>query len=311
MVVLLICSVVGVVLVNGWSDAPTALTTVVCTKAMAYKQALARGAVCNAVGAVVGSLIFAGVSDKVLELSPKNSPLLLCWVLLVVIIWSAAALHTGIPTSESHALLSALCGATFGGGQGGIDINLWVGVATGLLLSAAAGWGLGNLTTRFFAKPLQRWKPHRLRWHVVANMDFLSLLHGAQDGQKFVAMLLAVGLGERIGGRVLSVALCAVALCLGSLMGGGKIIDKVGRRMAPLDIKQGLCSDWATAITLFICTAMGLPISTGTVRVCAMAGAGQRSGNLRAGVFIKMWGVWLITFPVCFGLGWLGGIIFL
>ncbi len=311
MVAILIVFVVGVIVVNGWTDAPAALTTAVCENALPYRTALWWGALCNGVGALLGGLLFAQVGKTVLQLSPQNHPLLLCWVMGVVIIWSSLALWLGIPTSESHALLAVLWGVSFGMGQGMPNMTLWLSVAVGLILSAIAGWGLGNLLPRLLQNRLKQWPKSRSRRHILATMSGLSMLHGAQDGQKFVAMLWAAGLGSTRISSLGAVMLCAAALMLGSSLGGRKIISKVGREMTNLDTSHGLCSDWATIATIFICTVAGLPISTGTVRVCAVAGAGRHVGQLKQGLFVRMWGVWILTFPICFGLGLLGGIIYL
>jgi len=308
--VLLICSVAAVVVVNGWTDAPGALTTVVCSGTLPLRRALGLAALCNALGAAAGGLLLPRVAAAMEGLARfpglggRAAMGLLCWVLWSVSLWGAAAWVLAVPTSESHALLAALGGAALavGGTPGGA--GAWAGAAAGLAVSAGLGWGLGQWLTPRRAAPVPAGGLARRQ---VCWAGGLALLHGAQDGQKYSAMLCAAGLEAGKTGRVWAVLLCAAAMALGSAVGGGRILKAVGREMAPLDGHAALCSDRAAGLTLALCTLLGLPVSTGTVKVCAAAGAGHRRGVLRGRVFGRMWLGWLATFPVCLGLGWLGG----
>lgn len=306
--VLLLLSVIAVVVVNGWTDAPGALTTVVCAKALSYRKAVGLVALCNGLGAIAAGLLLPRVSDKMLtlarfpSLSGQGSVFLLCWVLITVSFWGTLAWVWGIPTSESHALLAALAGAALASG-GTAGMAEWRQVALGLVCSAGGAWLLG----RWFAPRNPVLPKKNLSPPQIAYAAGLALLHGAQDGQKYSAMLCAAGLGDKWAGQLGSVLLCAAAMALGSSLGGSRIIKAIGSEMAPLDGRSSLCSDRASALTLTVCTLLGLPVSTSTVKVCSAAGVAAKQKLLKKNIFARMWSAWLLTFPVCFGLGWLGG----
>ena len=307
--VLLLLSVIAVVVVNGWTDAPGALTTVVCAKALSYRRAVGLVAVCNGLGAIAAGLLLPRVADKMLTLAcfpalgGQGDIFLLCWVLLTVSLWGTLAWVWGIPTSESHALLAALAGATLATGGAAASMAEWRQVGLGLVCSAGGAWLLG----RWFAPQSPGVPDKNLSPAQIAYAAGLALLHGAQDGQKYSAMLCAAGLGGKWTGQLGSVLLCAAAMALGSSLGGSRIIKAIGSEMAPLDGRSSLCSDRASALTLTVCTLLGLPVSTSTVKVCSAAGAAAKQKLLKKNIFARMWSAWLLTFPVCFGLGWLGG----
>ena len=309
MAALLILSVTAVVVVNGWTDAPGALTTVVCAGALPYRRAVGLVALCNGVGAALAGLLLPRVASTMLQLAvfPRlggwAACLLLCLVLWVVSLWGALAWVWGIPTSESHALLAALGGAALAVGGGSPDLALWGQVGLGLICSAGGAWLLGRWMLPRNPQP----QSAALGTKQTLYCAGLALLHGAQDGQKYTAMLCAAGLGSGFGGQLGAVLLCACAMALGSSLGGGRIVQSIGSDMAPLDGHTALCTDRASALTLAVCTLLGLPVSTSTVKVCSSAGAAHRLGLLHHRVFGRMWAAWLLTFPVCLGLGWLGG----
>lgn len=309
MAVVLLLSVVAVVVVNGWTDAPGALTTVVCAKALPYRRAVGLAALCNGLGAALAGLLLPRVTSTMLQLASfprlggRAALLLLCLVLCIVSLWGTLAWMWGIPTSESHALLAALGGAAMAAGGGALDRALWGQVGLGLLCSAGGAWLLGRWLLPRRTKP----QSAALGFRQIFYCGGLALLHGAQDGQKYTAMLCAAGLGTDHGGRLWAVLLCAAAMALGTSLGAGRIVETIGSRMAPLDGHSALCTDRVSVLVLAACTLGGLPVSTGTVKVCAAAGAASRRRLLDRRIFGKMWAAWLATFPVCFGFGWLAG----
>ena len=142
MAVVHLVAVVAVVVVNGWTDAPGALTTVVCSGVLPRRRAVALVAAANGVGAALAGLLLPRVASTMLRLADfpqldgRASTLLLCLVLGVVSLWGTLAWVWGIPTSESHALLAALGGAALATGGGSLDLGLWGQVGLGLLCSA-------------------------------------------------------------------------------------------------------------------------------------------------------------------------------
>ena len=247
MAVVLLVSVVAVVVVNGWTDAPGALTTVVCSGALPRRRAVALVALANGVGASLAGLLLPRVASTMLRLADfpqlggRASTLLFCLVLWVVSLWGTLAWVWGIPTSESHALLAALAGAALATGGGSLDLALWGQVGLGLLCSAGGAWLLG----RWLLPRKRQPQNQTLGKKQILYCAGLALLHGAQDGQKYTAMLCAAGLGGGMGGQLGAVLLCASAMALGSSFGAGRIVEAIGGEMAPLDGHSALCTDRA------------------------------------------------------------------
>ena len=128
---------------------------------------------------------------------------------------------------------------------------------------------------------------------------------GAQDGQKFLALLLlAEGTGTAVSSpRLLPLALLtAGVMALGTACGGRPIVEKVGSDLAELSPAEGLCADLGAGAVLLVCSLLGLPVSTTHAKVAAVCGAGRRADPRIMG---EMAGAWILTFPVCGGLAWL------
>ncbi len=183
--------VLAVIFVNGWTDAPNAIATAVGSGAITFRQGVRMAALCNLVGTALSCLLFpavaATIGDLVIFPHPQIALTVLCATMLSIVIWAVAAWRFGLPTSESHALIAGLSGGALAVGNGLTILNTgpWLRALAGLALSLPAG----ALAARF----CRRWltghthDPKRWQWLAAALM---ALLHGAQDGQKFMALLL-------------------------------------------------------------------------------------------------------------------------
>lgn len=309
---LLLALVTGVVFVNGFTDAPNAVTGVVCAGTLPFGGAVAMAAVCNAAGLLLACRYAPRVSDTVRGMADFSASgehaaaAALCSALLAVIAFAIAAWVFGIPTSESHALLAALSGAALAGG-GRVSPGAWASVALGLAVSSLGGLLAGALLGAA-ARHLP--KGRGMRGVSVVCAAFMALMHGAQDGLKFTAVLTEAfpsGTG-RPGGAAGAVGIVLVgsAMALGTLCGGRRIIEAVGEKMVPLDAGSGAASDLAGALLLLAATWTGVPMSTSHTKACAVLGAGAASG---APVDVRVLGgmvfAWAATFPVCGAVGWL------
>ena len=135
----------GVLLVNGWTDAPNAIATAVSSGALPFPAAAALAAVCDLLGALLAAALFPAVTETVLELAQfggdRQSALwALCAALGAVVLWSTVAWIFGLPTSESHGLLAGLTGAALALEGGAVDLRAWTRVLLALPLSIALGW---------------------------------------------------------------------------------------------------------------------------------------------------------------------------
>ncbi len=146
---------IGVIIVNGWTDAPNAIATCVSTRAIKPGPAIAMAAVCNFLGVLVMTMINSRVAMTIYNMvdfggDPHAATIALCAALFSIVVWSTAAWYFGIPTSESHALIAGLSGAAIAiqGSMKGINGGEWIKVIYGLILSAALGFISGYICTK-------------------------------------------------------------------------------------------------------------------------------------------------------------------
>lgn len=318
---LLLLVTVAVIFVNGWTDAPNAIASAVSTGAMRYRSAVWMAAVCNLLGMLAMSFISISVADTIASMvrfdgyPAERVTAALCAAMLSIVLFAVAAWLFGIPTSESHALIAALTGAALAiGGIGGVSAGAWAKVLLGLVVSLAAGLLLGLVLTLLLRRPLHNRSPALLGKFQIAAAGGMACMHGAQDGQKFVAVLVIVDLlakGRHISGAIdirehrPALLFCAVIMALGTSVGGKRIIETVGCKMVGLQRVQGVCADLAGGICLFAASLCGIPMSTTHTKTTAIMGAGLASGrgNVDWGVIRRILTAWLITFPVCGLLG--------
>ena len=291
--------VLAVIFVNGWTDAPNAIATAVGSGALSFRRGVLLAAVCNFAGAALACLWFPAVADTVGELvafaEPRSAVTALNAALLSIVLWSVAAWRFGLPTSESHALLAGLSGgaAALGAGAAQLNAGAWLRALAGLALSLPAGVAAGRLFRRLLAGRVR----HPAAWQR-GGAALTALLHGVQDGQKFLALLLLTdGLdGHQSCSRLGLALLTAGVMALGTAFGGKPIVEKVGTELAALSPAGGLAADLGAGAVLLICSALGLPASTTHAKVSAICGAGRGADKRVMG---QMAGAWALTFPAC------------
>lgn len=291
----------AVVFVNGGTDAPNAVATAIASGALKARAAINLSAVCNLFGIIVIYLINDSVSQNIINsvsLGEENKLTALCAAMISIVLFAAVAWYFGIPTSEGHALMAALSGAAAAQGQAGVRIGFWGFVALGIVITTAAGFALGFLLYRLLKK--SKISDKLLKAGQVLSAALLSFMHGAQDGQKFAAVLILGGaLAGRETGKSFSVLLCGILMAAGTAMGGRRIIEKVGS-ITEIDQKGGLSCDIAAFISMLVCTLFGIPVSTTHSKTTAVLGVGFSKGTVN----LRAWGgmafAWVLTFPVCF-----------
>lgn len=307
----------GVLLVNGWTDAPNAIAGAVITGALPFRKAVLLAAVCNFLGVLCVTAAEPAVAETVYSIASfeggsKAASLALCAAMAAVVLWAAAAWRWGIPTSESHALVAGLSGAAVAleGSLSCIHWQRWGAVLLGLVLSTALGFGAGRWAERL----TRGWEcsPRTFRRLQIPGAAGSAFLHGAQDGQKFLGVFLlgtALTQGRQEGAAIpiplWLVTLCAFFMALGTGMGGKRIIDTVGRDMVALGVREGFSADLAGILCLLAATLLGLPVSTTHTRTAALLGVGSAGGRPVRWPVVRSIGVaWLCTFPGCMGLGY-------
>lgn len=323
--------ILGVVLVNGWTDAPNAIATCVSTRTIRPKNAIIMAAIFNFLGVLVMTIISSTVAETLHSIADfgdnaSSALVALCAGMVSIVLWAVIAWLFGIPTSESHALIAGVSGAAIAIQKGisGINIGEWKKVIIGLVLSAFLGFALGYLVTKIIEKicrNLDRRKtiPFFKKMQIFSG-GAMAFMHGAQDGQKFIGIfLLAIELSNGVtNSQAISIPfwlmiLCSLTMTLGTSIGGYKIIKTVGMKMVKLETYQGASADLASSICLLVSTLFGLPVSTTQVKTTAIMGVGasKRISNVNWKIVKNMLLAWIITFPACGLLGYFTTFIFM
>lgn len=323
---------IGVIIVNGATDAPNAIATAVSTRAMSPRNAIIMAAICNFVGLLVISFVSPAVAMTIFNMvdfgSDSHQALVaLMAAMVAIIVWGATAWWFGIPTSQSHSLIAGLTGAAIAimSGIDAINWNEWVKVIYGILLSTLMGFGLGwvfyRLIKRIFFNANRQRANAFFRWAQIVMGAGVAFMHGAQDGQKFMsifilAILMAAGMGTQTAGLVLPVWLmliCAMSMGVGTAVGGERIIKSVGVDMVKLEAFQGFAASLSTFVSLVVATFGGLPVSTTHTNTTAIMGVGASKNprEVKWSIAIDMVKTWVLTFPGCGILGFVFAKIFL
>lgn len=313
----------GVILVNGWTDAPNAIATCVSTRAIGVHKAIIMAAIFNFLGVLVMTAINASVAFTIYNMVDfgGNSHLALialCAAMAAIVIWATAAWYFGIPTSESHALIAGVSGAAVAiqNSFSGINGAEWIKVIYGIVLSTILGFLLGFLSSKLTVmlfRNQNRLKTERFFSKAqIAGGAAMAFMHGAQDGQKFMAIFLlgaAMANGQANATNfdvpVWLMVLCSVVMSLGTSIGGYRIIKSVGMDMVKLKPYQGFAADFSATLCLLLSSLTGIPVSTTHTKTTAIMGVGaaRRMSNVNWSVVKELVLTWVFTFPGCGLLG--------
>lgn len=309
----------GVILVNGWTDAPNAIATCVATRAIRPRAAILMAAVCNFLGVFVMTMCAPMVTETISKMvnfgtNSQEASVALSAAMFAIVVWAVLAWAFGIPTSESHALIAGLTGAAIAlhGDFGGVNGGEWMKVVWGILVSLALGFGFGFGVTKLIQSICRNMDYRKLngffaKGQVVAAAG-TAFMHGAQDGQKFIGVfLLGITLVQGTTGMTTFVTpmwlmvLCSAVMALGTSIGGMKIIKSVGMDMVKLEKYQGFSADIAASAGLLVCSLTGLPVSTTHAKTISIMGVGaaKRFRSVNWGVAKEMALTWVLTFPGC------------
>ena len=309
----------GVIFVNGWTDAPNAIATCISTRCMRVRPAILLSAGFNFLGVLVMTRINSSVASTISNMvdfggNTNEALIALCAALFSIVVYSVTASWFGIPTSESHSLIAGLTGAAIAinNGLGGVNGAEWVKVLYGLVMSLLLGFGSGWLICKLLTwvcAGLDRRKANGFfRYAQIFGAAAMSFMHGAQDGQKFIGVLflgVAFCNGQSsVSGVVIPVwlmLLCSTVMGLGTSVGGEKIIKSVGMDMVRLEKYQGFAADLSAAFCLLLSSLFGIPVSTTHTKTSAIMGVGavKRLSAINYGVVKDMMLTWVFTFPGC------------
>ena len=309
----------GVILVNGWTDAPNAIATCVVTRCMSARAAIIMAAVFNFLGVYVMTLLSPKVAETITKMvdfgtNSKEAIVALSAAMFAIVTWATVAFFFGIPTSESHALIAGLTGSAIAlhGSFAGVNGAEWVKVLYGIVISVSLGFGLGWLTckavTKLFYNVERRKTEPVFKYAQIAGAAYSAFMHGAQDGQKFMGIIilcLFMSQGQSIPSGLQPatwiMVLCAVIMAVGTAIGGKKIIKSVGMDMVKLEKYQGFSADLSASTSLLLCSLLSLPVSTTHAKTTAIMGVGAVKSikAINLGVVKEMCLTWVLTFPGC------------
>ncbi|MCA1832504.1 MAG: anion permease [Mycobacteriales bacterium] len=309
---------------NGFHDAANSIATVVSTRVLSPRVAVAWAAFFNFVAFLVfGTKVAATIAKDVVD--PKSGVLTIGVVfagLLGAIGWNLATFYLGLPTSSSHALVGGMAGAAVA--RSGFDVLQEEGfrkIGVFILLSPMIGLALALLLTLLILRAT-----HRVRRVERLNRGFragqlvsaaaFSLGHGANDAQKTMGIILALLIATKHAGADAAVPLWVVlaahsAIALGTLSGGWRIVKTMGSRITRLQPVGGFAAESAAAGTLFFASAHGIPVSTTHTITGAIVGVGstQRMSAVRWGVAGRVVWAWVLTIPGAFAVGYVASLL--
>ena len=309
----------GVIFVNGWTDAPNAIATCITTRCMNVRSAIMMSAVFNFLGVFIMTQINSAVASTISNMvdfggNTQEALVALCAALFSIVVYSTGASFLGIPTSESHSLIAGLTGAAIAihGSLDGVNGDEWIKVIYGLVLSLVLGFATGWAACRLViavCRSMDRRKTNRFfNGAQIFGAAAMSFMHGAQDGQKFIGVLFlglafcnGQGSVEGINIPVWLMLLCSIVMAAGTSVGGEKIIKSVGMDMVHLEKYQGFSADLSAAFCLLLSSLFGIPVSTTHTKTSAIMGVGavKRLSAINFGVVKEMMLTWIFTFPGC------------
>ncbi len=323
--VLLIATALAFDFTNGFHDTGNAMATSIATGALKPKTAVLLAGVLNLVGAFLSVEVAITVTTSVLRMQDVKTGHLLPGIdpsmgltiifagLVGGILWNLLTWLFGIPSSSSHSLFGGLMGAGLAAlGLGGVN---WPGITQKVLIPADAAPLIAGLVAacgtwlvyRLTRKVLKRRREEGFRWGQIATASLVSLSHGTNDAQKTMGVIaLALITTGHLGGDVEEhglpfwiIASCAVAIGLGTYLGGWRVIRTLGKGLVEIESPQGLAAEASSAAIILSSSAAGMALSTTHVATGSIlgSGVGKPGAQVRWAVAGRMAVAWLVTLP--------------
>ena len=327
MVAMLVAMAIAFDFMNGFHDAANSIATVVSTGVLKPHQAVAFAAFFNFVALFVFQLKVAATVGKGIVEPGVVGHYVVFGALVGAIAWNGITWWYGIPSSSSHALIGGIVGAVLA--KTGAGPLIWPGIlktVAFIIISPVLGFVLGSLLMVAVSWIVRRRSPlyvdNWFRRLQLVSAGLYSLGHGGNDAQKTIGiiwmLLIAAGYAAETDASppLWTIWSCYVAIALGTLFGGWRIVRTMGQRLTKLKPVHGFCAETGGAITLFIATGLGIPVSTTHTITGAIVGVGstRRASAVRWGVAGNIVWAWIFTIPasaLIAALGyWLGRALF-
>jgi len=294
---------------NGLHDAANSIATIVSTRVLAPRYAVAWAAFFNFIAFTIFGLHVANTIGTGIVAPSIISDQVIFGALMGAIVWNVVTWLAGIPSSSSHALIGGLVGA--GVCKAGFDAVVWQGLGktvAAIVLSPATGFVLALAPVLFVSWAFLQASPYKTD-KLFRHVQFLSasaysLGHGGNDAQKTMGIIAALLFAHGFSGDTFHVPFwvvltCQAAMALGTLFGGWRIVRTMGSRITHLTPTQGVCAETAGSITLFAATWLGIPVSTTHTITGAIVGVGaaRRVSAVRWNVAKDIVTAWIVTMP--------------
>jgi inorganic phosphate transporter, PiT family len=320
--------------INGFHDAANAIATVVSTKVLTPRQAIAMAAFFNLTGALMGTAVASTIGKGIVDTKVVDMKTVLC-ALLGAIIWNLLTWWLGLPSSSSHALIGGLCGAALATAHGDWSVLKW---NTGLMpkvivpmfTSPVIGFLLGAFLMGLLFLILRSFTPHFVH-SIFGKLQLISAAwmahsHGTNDAQKTMGIIaLALFTGTKTDvfkdlppflhflntpDFVVAkwvVVLCAATMAAGTAAGGWRIIRTLGHKMVKLQPVHGFAAETSAAVIIQIASNYGIPLSTTHVISTSIMGVGamKRFSGVKWSVVERIVWAWLFTLPATGLIGYL------
>jgi PiT family inorganic phosphate transporter len=319
---------------NGFHDAANAIATVVSTKVLTPRQAIAMAAFFNLTGAMLGGAVASTVGKGLVDTDVVTMTTVLC-ALIAAFVWNMATWWFGLPSSSSHALIGGLCGAALATARGNWFVikwstGLWPKVIVPMLISPVAGFVLGGLIMFLLFVALHRFTPHFVQTTFgklqILSAAWMAHSHGTNDAQKTMGIItLALFTGTKAGSfnqlppwleflrtptfvmPTWVKVICALTMAAGTAAGGWRIIRTLGHRVVKLQPVHGFAAETTAALIIQGASLYGIPLSTTHVISTSIMGVGavKRFSGMKWTVVERIIWAWIFTLPATALIGYL------
>ncbi len=308
-IVLLIAIALAFDFLNGFHDAANSIATIVSTRVLRPHYAVAWAAFFNFVAFLVFGLNVANTIGTGVIVPSVVDHYVILGALIGAIAWNVITWYYGIPSSSSHALIGGLAGAAVAkGGYAALVGKGFLVITLAIVASPLLGFILGMGLMVIVANVFSHSAPNRIdRWFrrlQFVSASMYSLGHGGNDAQKTMGIIAMVLFSSGMSGPTFHVPFwvvlsCQAAIALGTLFGGWRIVKTMGMRITKLKPVGGFCAETGGAITLFIATGFGIPVSTTHTITGAIIGVGatRKLSAVRWGVAEQIVWAWVLTIP--------------
>lgn len=298
---------------NGWNDAANAIATVVSTRVLSPLQAVLLAALMNIAGAFFTTAVAKTIGKGIVNPADITQTVVAA-ALIAGFTWNSAMTVLGLPVSASHALIGGVMGAGIAhlGGVQGLNFQGLVKIFTALLVSPLIGIIFGYIFMKWLMRLFCNLSPGTINRYFgrlqLVSAGFMAFSHGSNDAQKGMGVIT---LALVSGGYIKSldvpfwvILICALAMGVGTALGGWRVIKTLGHQMLKLQPVHGFAAETSATAVILGASSMGLPVSTTHVITTSIMGVGatKRLTAVRWGIAGKIILAWVLTLPMCLSL---------